>query len=56
MILAYMAYMVVWTYVRTIDDVVAKKPKFLASMGYRISLIMVLRVRAPSARAELRYY
>ena len=29
--------------VRTVDDVTARKPKFLASMGYHIFLIMVLR-------------
>ena len=33
------------TYVRTVDDVMAIKPKFLASMGYRIFLIMVLCAR-----------
>ena len=49
------------TYVRTyvvrtdVDDVMAIKPNFLTSMGYHIFLTMVLRVRAPSARAELRY-
>ena len=42
------------TYGRTVDDVMAIKPKFLASMGYHIFLTMVLRVRASSARAELR--
>ena len=50
------------TYVRTynvrtdVDDVMAIKPNFLASMGCHIFLTMVLRARAPSARAELRYY
>ena len=43
-------------YVRTdVDDVMAIKPNFLTSMGYHIFLSMVLRARAPSARAELRY-
>ena len=37
-------------YVRTINDVLAKKPKFLASMGYHIFLIMVLH--APLACAD----
>ena len=36
------------TYVRT-DDVMAIKPKFLASMGYHIFLTMVLRARARSS-------
>ena len=46
------------TYVRCTDvhDVMAIKPNFLTSMGYHIFLTMVLRARAPSARAELRYY
>ena len=44
------------TYVRTdVHDVMAMKPNFLTSMGYHIFLSMVLRVRAPSARAEFRY-
>ena len=43
------------TYVRTVDDVMSIKPRFLASMGYHIFLTMVLRGRAPLARAELRY-
>ena len=43
----------VGTYVRTIDDVMAKKSKILASMDCHIFLIMVLRARAPSACAEL---
>ena len=38
-----------------VDDVMAIKPNFLTSMGYHIILTMVLRARAPSARAELRY-
>ena len=43
-------------YVRTdFHDVMAIKPNFLTSMGYHIFLSMVLRARAPSARAELRY-
>ncbi|XP_068733604.1 fibroblast growth factor receptor 1-A-like [Montipora capricornis] len=48
---------VVRTYVvRTdVDDVMPIKPNFLTSMGYHIFLAMVLRARAPSARAELRY-
>ena len=33
------------TYVRTVDDVMAIKARFLASMGYHISLTMVLRAR-----------
>ena len=42
------------TYVRTdVDHVMAIKPNFLTSMGYHIFLTMVLRARAPSARAEL---
>ena len=46
------------TYVRCTDvhDVMAIKPNFLTSMGYHIFLSMVLRARAPSARAELRYH
>ena len=58
MILVTLAYMEGWTYgrayvrtyERTVDDVMAIKPRFLASMGYHIFLTMVLR-----ARAELRY-
>ena len=43
-------------YVRTdVHDVMAIKPNFLTSMGYHIFLSMVLRARAPWARAELRY-
>ena len=43
-------------YVRTdVHDVMAIKPNFLTSMGYHIFLTMVLRARAPSARAELCY-
>ena len=38
------------TYVRTVDDVLAIKPRFLASMAYHIFLTMVLRTRAPSAQ------
>ena len=51
----------VGTYVRTlyvltdVEDIMAIKPNFLTSMGYHIFLSMVLRARAPSARAELRY-
>ena len=42
-------------YVRTdVHDVMGIKPNFLKSMGYHIFLSMVLRVRAPLARAELR--
>ena len=37
-----------------VDDVMAIKQNFLTSMGYHIFLTMVLRARAPSARAELR--
>ena len=43
------------TYVRMVDDVMAMKPNFLASLGYSIFLAMVLHARAPSARAEPRY-
>ena len=49
------------TYVRTyvvrtdVHDVMAIKPNVLTSMGYHIFLTMVLRARARSARAELRY-
>ena len=44
------------TYVsRTVDDVMGKKPKFLASEGYHILLTMVLRARVPLAREELCY-
>ena len=45
-------------YVRTVDDVMALKSNFLASMGYTsIFLAMVLHARAPSlAHAELGYY
>ena len=43
------------TYVPDVDDVMAIKPNFLTSMGYHIFLTMVLRARAPKARAELRY-
>ena len=39
------------TYVRTF---MTSWPNFLTSMGYHIFLSMVLRARAPSARAELR--
>ena len=38
-----------------VHDVMAIKPNFLTSMGYHIFLSMVLRARAPLARAELRY-
>ena len=65
-VLVTLAYMKgrtdVRTYVRTlyvrteVDDVMAIKPNFHTSMGYHIFLTMVLRARAPSARAELRYY
>ena len=44
------------TYVRTVDDVMVIKPRFLASVGYHIFLPMVLRARTPSARAEFRYH
>ena len=42
--LAKLAYMEGWTYVRMVDDVMAIKPKLLASMGYHIFLTMVLRI------------
>ena len=55
-VLVTLAYMKGRTYVRTdVHDVMAIKPNFLTSMGYHIFLSMVLRARAPSARAELRY-
>ena len=60
-VLVTLAYMKgrtdVRTYVRCTDvhDVMAIKPNFLTSMGYHIFLSMVLRARAPSARAELRW-
>ena len=59
-VLVTLAYMKgrtdVRTYVRTdVHDVMAIKSNFLTSMGYHIFLSMVLRARAPSARAELRY-
>ena len=44
----------VCTDVRTVDDVMAVKPRFLAAMGYHIFLTMVLHAYAPSSRAELR--
>ena len=52
----YVRTLYVRTYVvRTdVDDVMPIKPNFLTSMGYHIFLAMVLRARAPSARAELR--
>ena len=54
-VLVTLAYMKVWTDVRTdVHDVMAMKPNFLTWMGYHIFLSMVLRARAPSARAELR--
>ena len=63
-VLVTLAYMKgrtdVRTYVRTlyvrtdVHDVMAIKPKFLTSMGYHIFLSMVLRARAPLARAKLR--
>ena len=34
------------TYERTVDDVITIKPRFLASMGYHIFLIMMLRALA----------
>ena len=34
-----------WTYVQTVNDVMATKPRFLASMGYHIFLTMVIRAR-----------
>ena len=48
--------MYVRTYVVRTDvhDVMAIKPNFLTSMGYHVFLTMVLRARAPWARAELR--
>ena len=58
-VLVTLAYMNVRTYVNVrctdVHDVMAIKPNFLTSMGYHIFLSMVLRARAPSARAELRY-
>ena len=56
-VLVTLAYMKGRTDVRTdVHDVMAIKPNFLTSMGYHIFLTMVLRARAPSARAELRYH
>ena len=63
MILVTLAYMEGWTdertnvrtYIRTVDDVMVIKPRFLASMGYHIFLTMVLHASAPLARAELRF-
>ena len=50
MILVTLAYMEGGrTYVRTVDDVMAIKPRFLASMGYHIFLTMVLRALALSS-------
>ena len=60
-VLVTLAYMKGRTDVRTyvvrtdVLDVMAIKPNFLTSMGYHIFLTMVLRARAPSACAELRY-
>ena len=56
-VLATLAYMKGWTYVRTyerteVHDVMAIKPNFLTWMGYHIFLTMVLRARAHSARAD----
>ena len=42
MILVTLAYMEGWTDGRTVDDIMAIKPNFLASMGYHIFLTMVL--------------
>ena len=51
MALVTLAYMEGWKYVPTVEDVMAIKPKFLASMGYHIFLIMVLRARALGAKS-----
>ena len=44
-------HMYVWTYVRTVDDVMAIKPNFLALIGYQYFLIY----GALRARIELHY-
>ena len=56
-VLVTLAYMKGRTDVLRTDvhEVMAIKPNFLTSMGYHIFLTMVLRARAPSAGAELRY-
>ena len=56
LVLVTLAYMRGRTDVRTdVDDVMAIKSNVLTSMGSHIFLTTVLRARAPSARAELRY-
>ena len=57
MILVTLAYVhggveVLRTYERTVDDVMAIKPKFLASMGYHIFLAMEFRACAFGARGS----
>ena len=58
-VLVTLAYMKGRTDVRTENDVMAILPNFLLTKFSRcvtsIFLAMVLRARAPSARAELRY-
>ena len=36
----------------TVDDIMAIKPKFFASMGYHIFLTIVLRARSPLRHRE----
>ena len=52
MILVTLAYREGWRYVRTVDDVMVIKPRFLASMGYHIFLTMVLHSRVRRARSS----
>ena len=54
-VLVTLAYMKGWTYVRTVDDVMAIEPNFLTSMGYHIFLAMVLRARPGPQRRKRRY-
>ena len=52
MILVTLAYMERWTYVRTVDGVMAIKPKILVSMGYHIFLTVVLRAHRRLAHSS----
>ena len=58
MILVTLVYMEGWTYlrtyVRTVDDVMAIKPRFLASMGCHIFLTMMLRARAATGCSAIK--
>ena len=49
-------YMEGWTYVRTVNDVMAIKTKLLTSMGYHIFLTMVLRARKELCYEELNFF